>query len=81
MNVFVTREYQRGQDTGEVRVYAALEQAQRYFEGRFPTRDRFKWVERFPGRWLGRINGDMLSFAAYVDELPVIEGGEADLPQ
>jgi hypothetical protein len=76
MRVFITREYQHGDDTGEIRAYASLEGALRSVEGRFPARDRFRWRQYAPGKWLGRIVGDWRSYSAYVDELPVEEGGK-----
>lgn len=73
MRVFITREYQYGDETGTGRAYATLEAARAYLESNYPGRDRIVWRESYPGRWVGRIKGAAKEAALYVEALDVRE--------
>lgn len=73
MQVFVTREYQFGDESGEARAYASLESAKRYLESGVPARDRIVWREPYPGHWLGRIKRAAREMSLYIDRLDVLE--------
>lgn len=73
MQVFVTREYQYGDEAGESRAYANVDAAKLYLESTVPARDRIVWKEPYPGRWIGRIKGAAKELALYVERYDVHE--------
>jgi hypothetical protein len=73
MQVYLTRQYQFGEEAGETRVYTTLEAAQRYLESPFPERERIRWKQPHPGKWFARIGHVVEGSALYVDALEVLE--------
>ena len=71
MRVYVTRQYQFGDEAGETRAYSTAEAAMQWLESHFPERERIRWRNPHPGKWWARIGQPFEGNALYVDEVDV----------
>lgn len=70
MFIYLAREYQQGEESGDVRAYAEIESARAWLESRWPE-DRVVWKEPFDGMWVSRLRRDRPGDRLYITRMEV----------
>jgi hypothetical protein len=73
MQVYITRQYQFGDEAGETRAYRDPDAAMHWLASAYPERERIVWRHPHPGKWWARIGHPIEGNALYVDEVDVQE--------